>query len=133
MKTQVTRDNFKNLVLESEKPCFVRFGHHGCPLCVNVGPVISRLEEKYSEAINFFLVDTTDNLDIVGEYLDGGVPTIGIFNDGMFTLIPYPDEPNFFTGYEEEELDKFCFYYLLSLEMRKLTEKGKKDDYQKKI
>jgi len=133
MPTIATKENFNNLILKSKKPCFVRFGHDGCPLCANLKPAIRSLEEKYCEGIDFFLVDTTNNMETVQEYLDGGVPTIGIFNDGIFSLIPYPEEPHYFTGYYEEDLDEHCYHYLLSLEIRKLANERSASEHQKEI
>ena len=51
-------ENFENEILNSSKPCMVKFSHDGCHLCVELKPIYAELAKKYADVMNFFDVDT---------------------------------------------------------------------------
>ena len=100
----VTLENFEEEVLNSRTPCVVVFKSAGCHLCRGLDRVITRLELRYKQKFKFVFVDTPEEEGLVEIFNVDGVPTIFLFIDGDGREIPYPSEPDVFTGYSEEYL-----------------------------
>ena len=112
--------NFDDLVIQSDKPCVVKFYNKGCHLCRALYPVFERLAEKYANRLRFFRIDSEDDPLFSDPYLDGGVPTIQIFSKGIPpVLIGYPEEPDEITGYPRDYLDQWLYFYLISYSVLK--------------
>ena len=115
MIVELDSENFEREVLNSIRPCIVKFYNGGCHLCAGLTPVFARLQEKYGHDMKFASIDTWKNYEKTEKYLDGGVPTIQIFSkDNNPVLVKYPEEPSPYTGYPREYLDKWIYNYLLS-------------------
>ena len=115
MTTKLNSTNFDVVIGNSKKPCVVKFYSRGCYVCRGLAPVYETLERKYGHKFNFYSVDTEESPDTSDPFLDGGVPTIQVFNTGMPpVLIEYPEEPNSVSGYSMDYLDKWLYFYLVS-------------------
>jgi len=115
MVRRVDSTSFDEFVLKSDKPCVVKFYNKGCYLCRGLAPVFDTLAQKYANRLNFFTVDSEEDPEFSDVYLDGGVPTIRIFNkDIPSILIDYPEEPDGMTGYPRDYLDQWFYFYLVS-------------------
>ena len=76
-------------------------------------------------------MNTFDQMELSELFLDGGVPTIRIFNETYPpVLLPYPEEPDPISGYSGEYLDKWLFHYLLSYSVMKGAEIERKKEEQ---
>ena len=99
-----TLNNFEGEILESSRPCVVKFSNEGCHLCVNLEPVCERLAGDYGDRYKFYDVNTFEEKKLTEIFSDEGVPTIYVFRDGNATEIPYPKSPDEKTGYSEQYL-----------------------------
>lgn len=115
MIVELNAENFEKEVLNSARPCIVKFHNNGCHLCAGLVSVFAKLQKKYGHNMKFANIDTWKHHEVAKEYLDGGVPTIQIFlRDHNPVLVEYPEEPSPYTGYPKDYLDKWVYNYLLS-------------------
>ena len=65
---ELTTDNFKNLVIESDKVVLVDFWAEWCGPCKMLSPVIDELANEYSvESVAIGKVNVDENADIANE------------------------------------------------------------------
>lgn len=79
---KVTKENFKEVVLESSLPVLVDFYAEWCGPCKMLGPTLELLAEKYGDSIIVSKLNVDSNEDITSEYSVITIPTILIFKDG---------------------------------------------------
>ena len=99
-------ENFENEILNSSKPCMVKFSHDGCHLCVELEPIYAELAKKYADVMNFFDVDSLKETKLTTIFSDDGVPTIYFFVNGDGAEVPYPEDDH--SGYSKESLTNFA-------------------------
>ena len=81
MEVTITSENFESLKNGGE-PLVVDFWATWCGPCRMVGPVISKLAEKYDGKIVVGKCDVEDNEDLASEFGIRNIPTILFFKGG---------------------------------------------------
>ena len=81
MEVTITSENFGSLKNGNE-PLVVDFWATWCGPCRMVGPVISKLAEKYDGKIVVGKCDVEDNEDLASEFGIRNIPTILFFKGG---------------------------------------------------
>ena len=81
MEVTITSENFESLKNGNE-PLVVDFWATWCGPCRMVGPVISKLAEKYDGKIVVGKCDVEENEDLASEFGIRNIPTILFFKDG---------------------------------------------------
>jgi len=81
MEVTITSENFESLKNGNE-PLVVDFWATWCGPCRMVGPVISKLAEKYDGKIVVGKCDVEDNEDLASEFGIRNIPTILFFKGG---------------------------------------------------
>ena len=68
----------QNELPDVAKPLFVEFYSQGCDICRSLAPTIKYLNKKYSDKVEFVLVDTDDpaNQQLSEEFNVNGLPTM---------------------------------------------------------
>ena len=81
MEVTITSENFESLK-NGEEPLVVDFWATWCGPCRMVGPVISKLAEKYDGKIVVGKCDVEENEDLASEFGIRNIPTILFFKGG---------------------------------------------------
>ena len=79
---QLTQDDFKREVVESDRPVLVDFWADWCQPCHMVAPIVEQLAEDFAGRITVAKVDTEANRDLSLEYAINSIPTLLLFKDG---------------------------------------------------
>lgn len=77
----VTADDFKEVVLGSDKPVLVDFWAKWCGPCQTMGPIVEELAEELQD-MKVCKLDIDDAMEIARQYRVMSIPTFLIFKDG---------------------------------------------------
>ena len=74
--------NFKEKVLESEKPVLCDFWAEWCGPCKQISPILYELAEDYKEKILIAKVNIDENPEVPSNYGIMSIPTLLLFKEG---------------------------------------------------
>lgn len=78
---QITQEQFKEKVLNSNKKVLVDFFATWCPPCRALAPILENIAEEHEE-YEFFKLNVDENEDISREYGIMSIPTLMVFENG---------------------------------------------------
>ncbi len=79
---EITSEQWKQQVLNSDKPVFVDFWAEWCGPCRMVSPIVEELSKEYEGKVNFVKVNVDQNRDLASKYNIFSIPTLAIFRNG---------------------------------------------------
>ena len=79
---EITKDNFQQEVLESDKPVLVKFWAPWCGYCRRLEPAIQRLSEELEGTVRFAGANTDETPELAQEYSIEVIPTLILFQKG---------------------------------------------------
>ena len=82
MVIHLTKENFKNTVLDSDIPVLVDFWANWCAPCHRVAPILEELGKEVVGLAKICKLDVDEVSDIADEYQVMSIPTIIIFKHG---------------------------------------------------
>jgi thioredoxin 1 len=77
----ITKDNFNQEVLSSQKPVLVDFWASWCGPCRMVSPIVDQIAEE-TDAIKVAKVNVDDNQELAEKYGVMSIPTLMLFENG---------------------------------------------------
>ncbi len=81
---KITKENFKEEVLESEKPVLLDFFADWCGPCKMIAPIIEEIANKNPD-VKVGKVNVTDEEELAASFNVFSIPTIIVFKDGKMT------------------------------------------------
>ena len=79
---KIDEQNFKEEVLESEKPVLIDFFATWCGPCKMMSPIIDEIAKEVGSEIKVGKVDVDENQELAIKYDVMSIPTIIIFKNG---------------------------------------------------
>ena len=79
---EVTDDNFKAEVLESDVPVVVDFWAPWCGPCRMVSPVLEEVAQNMGEKIKFVKLNTDENQQVASQFRIMAIPSLLVFKQG---------------------------------------------------
>jgi thioredoxin 1 len=80
--TDVTDDDFREVVLQSDKPVVVDYWADWCGPCKQVAPIIEELATQHGDKVTFVKMDTNTNPVTPANNHVLGLPTIQVYVGG---------------------------------------------------
>ena len=79
----VTESDFKNEVLDADKPVLVDFTAVWCQPCRMVDPIVKQLAQDWDGKVKVVKLDADENPNILMQYGVLGIPTLMLFKSGQ--------------------------------------------------
>ena len=80
--TQITDQNFGEVVLKSEKPVVIDFWAEWCPPCIRLAPIFEEFANEYGDKMMFAKLNTDDNQMTAARLGIQGIPVMIFFRGG---------------------------------------------------
>ncbi len=98
----ITKENFEDEVLNSDKPVLVDFWASWCAPCRMLSPVISQIAEEYEGKIKVGKVNIDDEQELAIRFEIVSIPTVIYFVDGkpIKTLVGFREKEEFTSLFE---------------------------------
>lgn len=81
--TELTKNNFEQLVTESDKPVLVDFWAAWCGPCRTVAPIMEELAGEYDGKAVIAKVNVDDENELSSRFRIMSIPTVMLFKDGQ--------------------------------------------------
>lgn len=82
MVNHLTAEDFRRVVLESDRPVVVDFYADWCLPCRQLGPEMEALSEKWEGRVRFAKLDVDRSPELAEEYGVLSIPTVLLFEEG---------------------------------------------------
>ena len=81
----ITKNNFEQEVLHSDKPVLTDFWAPWCGPCRMLSPVISEIAEEYGDKVKVCKVNVDDEGELAASFNVMSIPTLVVVKDGKVT------------------------------------------------
>ena len=81
----ITKNNFEQEVLHSDKPVLIDFWASWCGPCRMLSPVISEIAEEYGDKVKVCKVNVDEEGDLAAVFNVMSIPMLVVMKDGKVT------------------------------------------------
>ncbi len=78
----ITKDNFENEVMKSDKPVLIDFWATWCGPCRMLAPIVEEIAKEYDGKIKVGKVNVDDEPELAGAFRVASIPTVVIMKNG---------------------------------------------------
>lgn len=78
----ITKENFEQEVLQSDKPVMLDFWATWCGPCRMLGPVIAKIAEEYEGKAKVGKVNVDEQPELAGAFRIESIPTVVVIKNG---------------------------------------------------
>lgn len=78
----ITKENFKQQILEADKPVIVDFWAQWCVYCRRIAPAFDKIAKQQGDKLIFAKINIDEVPEIAEEYGIDTIPTLLIFKNG---------------------------------------------------
>lgn len=80
--TELTAQNFDEVISSSDKPVLVDFWASWCGPCRMMSPIVDDLADQMTSVLKVCKVNVEDNQDLAARFQVMSIPTLMLFKDG---------------------------------------------------
>ncbi len=90
----VTKENFEDTVINSEKTVLLDFWATWCGPCQMIAPVIQKIAEEYADTLTVGKVNVDEQAELANMFRINSIPTLAVIKDGeiVATSVGYKTE-----------------------------------------
>ena len=78
----LTKENFENEVLRSDKTVLVDFWASWCGPCKMIAPIVSEIAEDHSDTVKVGKINVDDEPELAAFFRIESIPTLMVFRNG---------------------------------------------------
>ena len=82
MEVTITKENFEQVVLKSDKPVLVDFWATWCGPCRMLAPIVEDIAKEYDGKIKVGKVNVDEEPELAGAFQVASIPTVVILKNG---------------------------------------------------
>lgn len=79
---QITKDNFEQEVLKSDKPVLIDFWAPWCGPCRMLSPTISEIAEEYKDKVKVGKINVDEEAELAAMFRVSSIPLLVVMKDG---------------------------------------------------
>ncbi len=81
----ITKDNFENEVIDSQKMVLLDFWATWCGPCRMIAPVVEEVAEEYEDILKVGKINVDEEPELANMFNITSIPTLVVFKDGQIT------------------------------------------------